>query len=467
MKKNNQILLINSWIYDFTAYDLWIKPIGLLYIGSVLRNFGYEINLVDCMDKHNPELLKLQGLTEPKIKKYGNGHFYREVIEKPEVYKDIPRKYARYGITPEIFIKELKKQKKPDVILVTSVMTYWYLGVKDAIKILKEEFPGVPIILGGVYATLCWEHAVKNSGVDVVVKGEGELQALMLVDKFTKNESDLSKFPNRFDDLPYPAFDLYRKLDFMVIMTSKGCPFTCSFCATHNMFDAYVQRTREKVVDEIEYWYKKYNIENFVFYDDALFIKSQKHIEKILDGIYERDIKINFHTPNGLFARFITPSLAEKMYRTGFKTIRLSLETTSEERQKEDMSSKVSNISFATAIQNLENAGYRRDEIEVYLLMGLPNQSFNEVKESIDYVASLGAITKIHIFSPIPGTKDWEKIGWSKNTDPLLSNKSIFPLKSKEQTYQMAMEMKEYAMKMNQKVKGKVESREVLEENMF
>ena len=59
MKRNLNLLLINPWIYDFTAYDFWSKPLGLLYIGSILREQGYGVSYIDCMDRYNREVLKL------------------------------------------------------------------------------------------------------------------------------------------------------------------------------------------------------------------------------------------------------------------------------------------------------------------------------------------------------------------------------------------------------------------------
>ena len=61
-----RLLLINPWIYDFAAFNLWVEPIGLLSIASILREHGYELDFIDCLDRYNPELLKLQGLSEPK-----------------------------------------------------------------------------------------------------------------------------------------------------------------------------------------------------------------------------------------------------------------------------------------------------------------------------------------------------------------------------------------------------------------
>ena len=93
-----KILLVNPWIYDFAAYDLWVKPLGLFYIGAMLRKYGCRVDLIDCL-KTGPGDVKKQG---------GHGRFPREIIPKPAALQMIPRYYARYGITPGVFIDELE-----------------------------------------------------------------------------------------------------------------------------------------------------------------------------------------------------------------------------------------------------------------------------------------------------------------------------------------------------------------------
>ncbi|MFQ6032513.1 MAG: radical SAM protein, partial [Candidatus Zixiibacteriota bacterium] len=107
--KANKIFLINPWIYDFAAYDFWIKPIGLLSIGSILRSFGYKILLIDCLDRYYPDLLKLQGREKPRSKKDGTGKFHREFVQKPACLEDIPRNYCPYGWPLNLFERKLQE----------------------------------------------------------------------------------------------------------------------------------------------------------------------------------------------------------------------------------------------------------------------------------------------------------------------------------------------------------------------
>ena len=109
MKKKPTLLLINPFIYDFAAYDFWLKPLGLLYLAAILEENGCEIVWLDCMDRWHPEVLKLQDLKEPKSRKYGIGPFYKKEALKPEVCKHVKRKFSSYGMPPEVLQHYLKK----------------------------------------------------------------------------------------------------------------------------------------------------------------------------------------------------------------------------------------------------------------------------------------------------------------------------------------------------------------------
>ncbi|OQX65943.1 MAG: hypothetical protein B5M55_02110 [Desulfococcus sp. 4484_242] len=160
------LILINPWITDFAAYDLWSKPVGLLYLAAHLRKRGCSVHLIDCLDVHHPLMKEKGPLPLPKRRSYGTGKFWREKVSKPPPLKDIPRPYSRYGLWPKIVEQELAEIDSPSAILVTSLMTYWYPGVQEVIRLAKKIHPGVPVILGGIYARLCSEHAAIHSGAD-------------------------------------------------------------------------------------------------------------------------------------------------------------------------------------------------------------------------------------------------------------------------------------------------------------
>jgi radical SAM superfamily enzyme YgiQ (UPF0313 family) len=431
--KRPKLLLINPYIYDFAAYDLWSKPLGLLYLAAVLEENGCDVILLDALDRWHPDVLKLQSLNAPKSKMYGEGHFYKEKVLKPEKLNHVPRNYSRYGLPPDRMranLENIKKENKIDAILVSSGMTYWYQGVHETIAMCREIFPDKKILLGGIYATLFTEFAKLKSNADFVIKGEGERAVLELI-------SDLWKTPMRksylgYDDYPFPAYHFYPKLEYAAMMTSRGCPYACSFCATHEFTDTFRHRSPENVFEEITYYVQERKIRNVTFYDDALFVNSDKHIKPILRKIIFNGLAVNFHTPNGLFAKLLDEELGELLVESGFKTVRLSYETKNADRQKQMR--KVNDTDLENALCYLEKAGFRRNEVVVYLLMGLPHQRPQEVEEGIEYVHGLGARVSLSSFSPIPNTAEWniavEQFGFPTD-EPLLTNKSIYPLQNR------------------------------------
>jgi radical SAM superfamily enzyme YgiQ (UPF0313 family) len=421
VKHTPHILLINPWITDFAAYDLWIKPLGLLSIASLLRENGFRVTLVDCLD------------LSIKTDRYGDGKFFKTKIEKPLPLKSIPRHYSRYGIPEEMLLKSLSLLEEPNLICVSSGMTYWYPGVFKVIEIAKELFNNVPVILGGIYATLCYEHARKYSGVDIVFNGTGELEVLKLVSDMTGFEIRLSEFHNSQSGIhneKYPAFDLYPQLNYVCIATSKGCPFKCVYCASPFLSKGFVRRNPLNVVEEVEHWTTRYRVSNIAFYDDALLVEPSKHFVPIMKKVMERGIHCNFHTPNAIHVKEIDEEVAELLFRSGFKTIRLGFESSIEATQIET-GGKVNNQEFQPAVKNLARAGYSKEEIGVYIMAGLPGQRTGEVEESIAFVREAGAKPMLVEYSPIPHTALFEKAkkmsSFDLEDEPLFHNNSILP----------------------------------------
>ncbi len=427
-----RVLLVNPWIYDFAAYDLWLQPLGLLYIAAVLRDAGYQVQYLDCLDRHHPALLARLGGAAPKSTPYGTGKFYKTILDKPPLLRDVPRRYGRYGLPLDIFDDDLARLERPDVVLVTSGMTYWYPGPFEAIRRIKSRFPGVPVILGGIYATLCHAHATAHSGADVVIAGEGELAALQWVNRLTGHADDPLPAYATLDDLPYPAHDLRRRQDAVVINTSRGCPMHCTYCASSLLHPAgFRQRNPLAVVAEIRWWHTRYGTGDIVFYDDALLVRAPVHMHVILDEIIRQGVRCRFHTPNGMHARLIDAPLAAKMHDAGFKTVRMSLETVNPARRHET-GPKVSQEDVRRAIGHLKRAGFSGRDIGVYILMGLPDQPLQEVLDSIEFVHACGALVYLTLYSPIPGTAEWQKAVQeghiAADADPLLHNNTIYPM---------------------------------------
>ncbi len=426
--RGRDLLLINPWVYDFAAYDLWAKPLGLLYLAALLEKNGWRISLIDCLDVHYPALRALRR-KQPKRRPDHRGHFYREEVDKPAPLREIPRRFHRFGLPPDIFKEELQSVPIPQAILVTSGMTYWYLGVHEVINVLKDVFPHVPVILGGTYATLCPGHAERFSGADVVVTGWGEIEVLKTLEKLTRISPSFIPDMNDLDSLPPPGFHLYPRFDYVCILASRGCPFQCTYCASPLLNSGFLKRDSAQVIEEIVHWISQYGVEDIAFYDDALLV-DRHHAVALLQGIAARGIRTRFHTPNGLHARGVTEEMARLMRRVGFATIRLGLEAASHDRQM-TTGGKVSNQEFREAVRNLRRAGYSPQEVGVYILVGLPGQRREEVEETIRFAWDCGARPYLAEYSPLPGTPLWEEAVKASPFDlaeePLFHNNTILP----------------------------------------
>lgn len=450
MARKYNALLINPWIYDVAAHDFWAKPLGLLYLAALLEKAGVHVELLDCLDRFDPELQQFNGLKIPNGKKNGTGKYVREKITPPTCLLNFDRQYSRYGFPLGLVRQKLNRYKKPDIILVTSAMTYWYPAVADMIKICREKYPNVPIILGGIYASLCTAHANKNIGADLVFCGQVEQQLFDVIRTF------IPDFPgqnlgDQLDDYPFPAYHLYPYMKYLPILTSRGCPFHCSFCASNLLVPKFRHRSVGNVVEEILFSISKFNLRHFAFYDDALFVDRHHHIEPILQTIISKHVRIHFHTPNGLHPKYIDQDLAKMLVQSGFETIRLSFETASSE-YKEAIDSKVCGDDLANSIDFLEQAGFPRKKIEVYLLTGLPGQNLELTVEDMLFAHALGVKIRLAQFSPIPGTKDWDKAikyGMDNKIDLVCTNSSVFAREWGAEYYHMQQKFHHFSRVLN------------------
>jgi len=419
------ILLVNPWIHDFAAYDFWAKPMGLLYLAAILKHHGFNVSYADCLDRFHPQA----PATDPYAR-HGRGPYLKTRIPKPRGLEDVPRHFSRYGIKPEWLRQDLLSISRPDLVLMTSLMTYWYPGVRETIAVVKETWPDIPVVLGGIYATLCRDHAAQHSGANQVETGPAEEYILKLAGEYTGYSIRPNFDPDDLDTYPYPAFELQRKINYVPLLTSRGCPFACKYCASHFLNSKRMLRNPEAVVEEIRYWHNKHDIGDFVFYDDALLVDAQKHAVPILEGIIRAGLSLCFHTPNAIHIRKITKQTARLMFRAGFKTLRLGLETAAFEMRK-DLDRKVTVEEFRQAAACLKEAGFRKDQIGAYLLTGLPGQGLHALEDSIKTVKQAGVTPVLAHYSPIPHTALWQQAvaasRYKLQTDPVFTNNAVFP----------------------------------------
>jgi radical SAM superfamily enzyme YgiQ (UPF0313 family) len=387
-----QILLVNPPIYDFTAFDFWLRPYGMFRVAGKIRS--------SC------DLTFYNSLLSTPRDEWGRGRFQDEVVPRPLPLSDIPRNFRRFG-RPRSQFQEFLKEYRFDAALIQTGMTYWYPGVAEAIEDLRRFQPAALIVLGGPYATLCPEHAL-SLGADVVVQGN-RLSSLWRI---------LGVEPD--DGLPF-CENAGDHLGVMKI--SEGCPFRCTYCSVPLVYPDFSLRSLESCTQELELLIGK-GARNIVFYDDALLFQAQRLLTPLLQEACRRMPPVFFHTPNALNARFLGPELAELMVRAGFKNFFLGLESGDPDWQR-GTGGKISRDEYSAAAQNLRRAG--ASNITSYILIGHPRMDVRELEDTIRFAHKLGTRVSLSEFSPIPGTPDGNECGnWTDLKEPLNHNKTVF-----------------------------------------
>ena len=420
-----RILLVNPPIYDFAAYDFWLKPYGLLSVAGQLRGQA-EFFLFDYLDQRRWNCgfriadfgLVSDARFNPQFDRWGRGRFYCERIGSPGPLRHIPRYFRRFGV-PRVLLADYLQEHGPfDFVLIQTMMTYWYPGVQEVIGDIRRTWPRAQIVLGGNYATLCPDHA-RGLGADLVVVG-ADLQPLWEFLEMAADPSEpaLWEAAGAGGGLP---------LGVGAIKIADGCPFRCSYCSVPRTYGGFRPRPLGRLVAELELLTGR-GAENVAFYDDALLFDAERVLVPFLMEILRRGLRVNLHTPNALNARFLTADLAHLMVRAGFKTFYLGFESISRQWQQ-GTGGKVYSEELATAVEHLRAAGADLVDITAYQIVGHPDSDVQELEASMHFVHSLGVRGMLADFSPIPGTPDGEACRrWVDLDEPLLHNKTAFPI---------------------------------------
>ncbi len=456
-ERKPKILLVNPPVYDFAAYDFWLKPYGLLTVAGYLRGRA-DFALFDYLDRLHPFAAKQKQLQPDR---WGRGRFYSRRIPAPAPLASIPRYFRRFGLPRDVCADYLAKTEPPDYALIQTTMTYWYPGVEEVIRDIRGIHPSAKIILGGNYVTLCPSHA-ETLGADLLIPGT-DLQPLWDYLEITP-------------DLRQPAlWEIYPKLGVGALKLTDGCPFKCTYCSVPKVYGQFSARPLDRSLAELRLLIRL-GAGNIAFYDDALLFNAEQVLIPFLNEIIlsaptvipsaptvipsaaEESIQAtpqsgtrqpqaklgdghnairdtryairapNLHSPNALNARFLTKDLAELMVRAGFKTFYLGFESASAQWQKRT-GSKVFCEELASAVAYLKAAGADPADITVYQILGHPQSNTQQLEDSMRFVNSLGIRGMLADFSPIPGTPDGDCCAkYVDLAEPLNHSKTAFPI---------------------------------------
>jgi anaerobic magnesium-protoporphyrin IX monomethyl ester cyclase len=352
-------------------------PLGLAYIASVLRQ-SHEVKIIDS-----------------NVLNY--------------TISDLERELRSFN---------------PDVVGITSVTPSIYEAYKVA-ETAKKVREDCIVVLGGPHATFMSRQTMEECKyIDIIVKGEGEETTRELIDYIEKEaplnevkgitfreknetiDTEPRPFIKNIDDIPFPSRDLlpmhlykFNGVKYTSMLTSRGCPFKCSFCSSSRLFGGYWRgRSPENVLEEMKIVYEEYGIRNIEFIDDT-FTLNQERAEKICDEIIKQGWDISW----GASSRVDTLSkkLAEKMKKAGCWIIYLGIESGSQ-KILDAIGKRITLEQVKKAVKILKDAGI---QVLGSFIIGFLQDTKETINETIKFAKSLNLdYAQFSILTPYPGT---------------------------------------------------------------
>ena len=375
----------------FDIRKLWCPnlPIGLAYLAAVIEKSGHELKVFDCL---------ALGLDHASLGK----------------------EFASY---------------QPDVVGITSV-TPTISSAYFTAKIAKENAPNSIVVLGGPHATfLDKEVLTEEPAIDIVVRGEGELTVIELFAKlfgygdlqsvagisFRRN-GEVIRTPDRpyiqnLDDLPRPAYQYFalKKYQFfgktiLPILTSRGCPFQCSYCVSSRMVGKeFRARDPLKVVDELEWLKNEHGAGAFSFYDDAFTYDKERAVE-ICSEIKKRKIGIPWDCQTRVDC--ISKEILAKMKAADCQLVSFGAESGCQKI--------LDSVNKRTTVELNEKAVKMAKEVGISVAMsviiGYPGETKESLKQTYDFIRRTEPdYVYLCLATPYPGTSlssYLEELGW-------------------------------------------------------
>ena len=361
-----------------------IPPLNLGLLAAIARQGGHEVSIIDA-----------------EIDRVNEGALVNKVI-----------------------------QEKPDLVALTGMSPFFHLS-KSVATSIKEINPDLKILLGGQHFTIEGEKAFHDC-FDYAYSGECENQLIPLLDTlennqtlknvkglYYRNKNGKVKFtgPNTYvrdlDALPFPARDLlpmhkYKmgtmkgRKNFTSILTARGCPWHCIFCASDKLNTTLIsQRSPESVVEEMEQCITDFGIRHFFLMDDVITLYFQDHLGLICEKIIEKNLDITFE--GATRANLVKEPWVKLMKKAGLLRLAFGLETVDSEMRK-TMKKQVplKHYTDANKILNKYNV-----EATNSVMLGLPGESRKTIQTTLDYLSFDSNIKQANfaIAIPYPGTE--------------------------------------------------------------
>lgn len=400
-------------------------PLGLGYLVSCLRKKHF-VSAIFNMD--NTKRKSLFAMIINRLNPRNKYRWYGYAKKWDVYYKRIEDMNDPIWAEVEVV---LGKTKPKIVGITTSIVSM--PCVFNIAKIIKKVDSNVRVVLGGPAATTIPDYILGNEHVDYLVYGEGEetmadltehilsnntaLEALKRVKGIIfKHGGEIIKTPSRsliqdLNELPFPdresMFDLDENKQIRKvylngdILTSRGCPYLCKFCACYTIWGTRTPRIRsvENIMQELEHIVRTYGQKSFIFWDD-LFTANKKRVVEFCEELLKRDLNIKWVC----LARLnnLDREMIDIMKKAGCIQIQVGIESGSE-RILEFIGKNlaISVINEKTQIMNDAAINWL-----AFFIIGFPTETKEEIEQTLNYIKKIKpSEVGISVFSPYPGTE--------------------------------------------------------------
>jgi radical SAM superfamily enzyme YgiQ (UPF0313 family) len=320
-------------------------------------------------------------------------------------------------------LEELIRRRNPQLLGI-SCSTVKFDSALRVAEITKRISPDLPVVLGGIHPTVLPEQSLKPDLIDFVIRGEGEIAFVELIDAlsgkgsieeidgltyFKKDKVVHNKkrgFIKDLDSLPILDRDLlinssrYDSEDLGLMMGSRGCPFECTYCASNNMWTRRVRyRSADNILKEMQLVHRKYGTTQFSFEDDSF--TSNK---KLITEFCRKKIEARFDVKWSAITRInlLTDELLTTMKKAGLNHIRVGIESGSDKILK-DTKKGMTVESYRRGARLIQK---HKIYWSAYFMLGLPSETREDIMATIELMKEIQPnYCTVSIFTPYPGTE--------------------------------------------------------------
>jgi radical SAM superfamily enzyme YgiQ (UPF0313 family) len=419
---NTDILLVQPPIEDFYLTKKRTLPYGLCSIAGSLKSHGYNVEIFDALATNKAKIIEWPEEFE----------YLRPFYGKPDVSSfSLFHGYKHFGFSFE-HIGKIARDQSPFLIGISSLFTPYFDSVLKTAKIIKNFLPDCKIVVGGHHPTKLPKAVMECLQIDYVIQGEGE-ESIPLLANALREHTDIDQVPGivfrkndkslhisepawlkKLSGLPTPAFNLVKQKFYQrngkgaaIVVSSRGCPMKCSYCAVSAASSnaPFRQREIDDVIKELESQVEIYDIAFIDFEDENLCLKKSWFLS-LMNQMKIKFPERNFElrAMNGLFPSSIDKDIIKAMKSAGFKTLNLSLGSASKQQLKKFCRKDVRHA-FENALDLAEQ--YHLQSVS-YIIAAAPGQDPEQSVDDLLYLATKPTLAGLSVFYPAPGSIDYK-----------------------------------------------------------